>query len=75
MSAIPQGAPAHTRDRARHSMMVYMTLIYPVFLAVAVLGRLIPGLSRRTKGTPRLSVFAEARDQTQSIVPWFFVHG
>jgi hypothetical protein len=56
-------------------MMVYMTLIYPVFLAVAVLGRLIPGLSRRTKGTPRLSVFAEARDQTQSIVPWFFVHG
>lgn len=64
------------RDRTRHSMTVYMTLLYPVFLTTTLLGRMLPGQSHKPSATAqRLSIFAEAAHKTHSVVPWFFVHG
>lgn len=76
MALVRAGTSQHPRDRNRQSMIAYMALIYPVFLIVAMLGRLVPGFrSNARRASPGRSVFAEAADLTQSVVPWFFAHG
>jgi hypothetical protein len=70
MALVKADTAPHPRDHDRQAMIAYEALIYPVFLVIAMLGRLLP---RRSDGG-RMSVFAEAADRTQSIVPWFFVH-
>jgi hypothetical protein len=62
----------HPRDRDRDAMIAYEALIYPVFLVVAMLGRLLPRSGSKARVRP--SAFTEAADRTQSVVPWFFVH-
>jgi hypothetical protein len=60
------------RDHDRQAMIAYEALLFPIFLIVALLGRLLPRAS--AKGGARPSAFAEAADLTESVVPWFFVH-
>jgi hypothetical protein len=62
----------HHLDRDRDAMIAYEALIYPVFLVVAMLGRLLPRAGSKARARP--SAFAEAADRTQSVVPWFFVY-
>lgn len=76
MALARSGIPDRPRERAQKSMIVYVALIYPVFLAIAFVGRIMPiARPRNTSAPPRQSVFSEAADKTQSVVPWFFVHG
>ncbi|MBI1253833.1 MAG: hypothetical protein GC196_05745 [Hyphomonas sp.] len=72
MALVKMNSSADLRDRDRQSMIAYEALIYPVFLIVAMLGRLLPRSG--SKARVRSSAFAEAAEQTQSVVPWFFVH-
>ena len=72
MALVKMNSSADLRDRDRQSMIAYEALIYPVFLVVAMLGRLLPRAG--SKALVRPSAFAEAADRTQSVVPWFFVH-
>ncbi len=69
MALVKIEASPHPRDRERQAMIAYEALIYPVFLIIAMLGRIVP----RGKSGARQSPFAEAADLTESIVPWFFV--
>lgn len=76
MAPARSGFPERPRERVQKSMIVYVALIYPVFLAIALAGRIMPlAKPRNTSAPPRQSVFSEAADRTQSVVPWFFVHG
>ncbi len=72
MALIKMNAAPDPRDSDRQAMIAYESLIYPVFLIVAMLGRLLPRAGSKTRARP--STFAEAADRTQSVVPWFFVH-
>ncbi|MEQ9505147.1 MAG: hypothetical protein RLO80_02675 [Hyphomonas sp.] len=60
------------RERDQQSMVAYQALIYPVFLVVALLGRIVPRFGSSARVRP--SAFAEAADQTRNVVPWFFVY-
>ncbi len=76
MALVRTGFPDRPRERAQKSMIVYVALIYPLFLAIALVGRVMPVTKpRHISAMPRQSVFSEAADRTQSVVPWFFVHG
>jgi hypothetical protein len=64
----------HPRDRDRDAMIAYEALIYPVFLVIAMLRRVLPSSGLKVEAGARPSAFAEAADLTRSVVPWFFVH-
>ncbi|WP_353257029.1 hypothetical protein [Hyphomonas sp.] len=72
MALVKMDTSSDLRDRDRQAMIAYEALIYPVFLIVAMLGRLLPRSGSKARARP--SAFAEAADRTQSVVPWFFVH-
>ncbi len=69
MTLVEPNAQLARRARDRRSMNLLATLVYPVFLVLALFGRLVPP----SKGRLRRSLWAEAADATQSVVPWFFV--
>ena len=60
------------RERDKRSMAFMERLMFPVFLVIAISGRVFPA-SWRNDGRSGLSVFAEASDRTHSVVPWFYV--
>lgn len=64
----------HLRDKDRDAMIAYEALIYPVFLVIAMLRRVLPRSGSKARMGARPSAFAEAADLTRSVVPWFFVH-
>ncbi len=68
MSTAIRAAGEIRRMREQRSMHTYEALIYPVFLMIALAGRIVPARGPRSR-----SVFTEAADLTQSVVPWFFV--
>lgn len=71
MALVKIDASPDPRDSDRQAMVAYEALIYPVFLIIAMLGRLLPRFGDKARVRP--SAFAEAADRTLNIVPWFFV--
>lgn len=60
-------------ERDRRSMMLTERALFPIFLMIALAGRVFL-LPRRDAGVERTkSVLTEASDLTHSVVPWFYV--
>lgn len=74
MALVKVQTAEHPRDRDRDAMIAYEALIYPVFLVIAMLRRVLPRSGSKARTGTRPSAFAEAADLTRSVVPWFFVH-
>lgn len=73
MASMDMGHRPTSEQRRRADDRAYrliFCLVYPLFLAVAVLSRLAP--ASRPGGPARRSVFAEARTAAASSIPFAF---
>lgn len=60
-------------ERDRRSMVFMERALFPVFLIVAFLGRILPVSQRNMNGRRPGSLISEASELTHSVVPWFYV--
>lgn len=60
-------------ERDRRSMMLMERALFPVFLMIALAGRVFLLPRRGADVERRKSVLTEASDLTHSVVPWFYV--
>jgi hypothetical protein len=75
MSVMDDHTISLQRTRRRRNEREYRWVFwcaYPLFLAAAVIARLIPG--RRSAGKPRQSVFREAWANANSTIPFAFMN-
>lgn len=75
-STMTRNAPAHSHKRTEHRLefLAYAAIAFPLFLIACTVWRLVSLPMRLVRGGDRKpSVFAEASEMTNSVLPWVFM--